>query len=411
MTPDDAAQDCERERHERPHGKHQEDGREGEGRGRSIHDCDGVQETPDHEAGACKHHGCDKNVPRPLLATELLVEARAGVPADGRGHQVRDDGRRGNGPALIVHPDAPHEHDHHDHAEELQPGADRGAEEHAVLGRAKDVGVQQLPACLLLHCVELLIGNLQVPREVRSHDSDDDQQEERQDQEHEDKGVDDGEPVDVHVVVAVRHRGLELQLQCLRDGDLGQAGPGHGVGEGDGHPFVPLRDIHEVLQVELSGDVRGDEVHVVVAHDEVQVVDKEIPVRSLPCAVHVHGGLHTEGAIDREVANKELEHVVGVDGVLELLKLLLREALVTHDRARHCSLEVHIVKRIHEAVPPENLPERHEVRHDNRWLAEGQVIILVRLRGVRKRPHLVHAHLKLLVELKDTLHTASQEQE
>mmetsp|Transcript_74927 Transcript_74927/g.196511 ORF Transcript_74927/g.196511 Transcript_74927/m.196511 type:complete len:255 (-) Transcript_74927:11-775(-) len=202
--------------------------------------------------------------------------------------------------------------------------------------------------------------------------------------------------MDVHVHVPVRHRRLELQLQGLRRRDLGVEDPMHGVEELDRHALLPVRDVHQVLQVELPCDVGRHQLLRVVPDDEVQVVHKEVPVVLL-LVVHGQGRLHAEGPIYGQLADEELEHVVGVDRFLPHLDVGLRDSLLAHHDPLHVPGEVHLVEGVHEPVSPEHLAEGHEVRHDHVGLAVGEVVVLVRLGRVRKGPDLVHAHLDLLL--------------
>mmetsp|Transcript_69164 Transcript_69164/g.175795 ORF Transcript_69164/g.175795 Transcript_69164/m.175795 type:complete len:423 (+) Transcript_69164:94-1362(+) len=184
---DDAAKDREREGHASPHGEHQQNGREGEGRRGAVEDGHGVQEGPDNEGGADEHQSGHEDVPRPLLAAKLLVEVRAAVTSNSGRDHVRHHAGGGHGAALVEDTDAADQHDHHDHAEELCTGAHCRAEEKPVLRGAEDISMEEFPTCLLLNGVQLLIRDLEVPRQVRADDTDDDQQEQRQDQQHEDK--------------------------------------------------------------------------------------------------------------------------------------------------------------------------------------------------------------------------------
>mmetsp|Transcript_107268 Transcript_107268/g.308586 ORF Transcript_107268/g.308586 Transcript_107268/m.308586 type:complete len:368 (+) Transcript_107268:527-1630(+) len=220
VAADDAAQDRQGEGDASPHGEDEQNRGEGEGRCGAVENGHGVEEGPDEEGGADEHQRRHEDVPCPLLATELLVQLRAGVATDGRGDHVGDDAGGDDCAALVEGADAADEDDHDHHADELCAGADGRAEGEPVLRGPEDIRVQQLPTCFFLHGVQLLIGDLQVARQVRAHDADDDEQEQGQDEQHQDEGVDDREPMDVHVLVPMRHGRLELKLQRLGGRDV-----------------------------------------------------------------------------------------------------------------------------------------------------------------------------------------------
>lgn len=145
----------------------------------------------------------------------------------------------------------------------------------------------------------------------------------RQDEQHQDEGVNDGEPVDVHVLMPVRHRGLQLQLQGLRRGDVRQVREVHRVRKLDRHARLPVRNVDQVLQVQVASDVRRHHFLLIVADDVVQVIHKEVPVLRLAAGVLVDGGLDAERTVDGQFADEELEHVVRIDRGLEQKHVLL----------------------------------------------------------------------------------------
>mmetsp|Transcript_10070 Transcript_10070/g.25219 ORF Transcript_10070/g.25219 Transcript_10070/m.25219 type:complete len:233 (-) Transcript_10070:68-766(-) len=205
------------------------------------------------------------------------------------------------------------------------------------------------------------------------------------------------------------HGRLQLQLQGLGRRDVRQVRELHGVGELDRHALLPLCDVYQVLQIEVPGDVGRDHLPVVVANDEVKVVHQKVPFVRVAAPLDIHRRLNAEGSVDRQLADEELEHVVGVDGCLEELQILLGDVPVANDRPRHLSLEVHLVQGVHKTVTTEHLAQRHEVGHYHAGLAKGEVVVSVRLRRVREGPDLVHADDYLLLCLVDAVGACDQQ--
>mmetsp|Transcript_35774 Transcript_35774/g.66658 ORF Transcript_35774/g.66658 Transcript_35774/m.66658 type:complete len:230 (+) Transcript_35774:747-1436(+) len=229
MPPDDATEHSQWERHASPHREHQQYCWEGESRCGAIEDGNCVQEGPNQKGWTHKAKRCDEDIPGPFLAAKLLVEVRTHEPTQESSHHVGDHSRGCDGPTLVVAPDAADDHDHDHHAGHLSSSAYGGTEKEPMLWSAEDIRMEQLPACFFLDSIQLLIWDLQISRQIRSHHPDDDQEEQRQDQQHQHKRVDDCQPVNVHVLMPMRHGGLQLQLQCLRRRDVWQWRPLHGI--------------------------------------------------------------------------------------------------------------------------------------------------------------------------------------
>mmetsp|Transcript_16184 Transcript_16184/g.37922 ORF Transcript_16184/g.37922 Transcript_16184/m.37922 type:complete len:228 (+) Transcript_16184:384-1067(+) len=126
---DNTPKNCQWERDAGPHRDNEHNRPEREGSCGAVRNGDRVEKRPNHQSWACERQSCGKDVPRPLLPTQLLVEVRASVATDRCSDHVGDHAGRGNSSTLVVDSDAAHKHYHDHHAEQLHACTNGGAEE------------------------------------------------------------------------------------------------------------------------------------------------------------------------------------------------------------------------------------------------------------------------------------------
>ena len=274
------------------------------------------------------------------------------MAGDAGGERVQHDERGEHGAAVVGVEGAHQRQAKHAEGErqQLQPGAHEGAEQRAAGREAEDVAVHKLPPALL-RVLGVLVVDCVLDEVVLEHAHEDGGQESGE-QQHGDAGVDDGEPVDLEVllqelVLAVlvhpplkRHRRL-LPRHAVRElgGDLGGAA---------------LGDVHRL---------RGVGLHVDLNHAVAVVGQLEVDVREeeelLGLAVARGHRLHLAHVPpDGEVVVDELVVVVLGDGLAEGGQLLALERLFAQHGAVFGHLEAQVVGRGHHAVAVDHLHAR-----------------------------------------------------
>ena len=372
-----------------------------------------VVDAEDGEERAAEDDAGEQQVAHPLGALHLAVVGGRGVSRDARGEGVQHDERREHG-AAVVGVEGAHQRQR-EHAEgerqQLQARPHQRAEEGAAGGEAEDVAVHELPPALLAVLGLLVVGRV-LDKVVLEHAHEDGGQEAGE-QEDGDAGVDDGEPVDLQVLLE------ELVLAVLVHAPLKghrRRLPGHRVGELRRHLVAPaLGDVHHLGGV--GGDVDLHHAVLVVGDVEVEVREEEELLRVAVARGH---GVHLAHVPpDGEVVVDKLEVVVLAHSLAEGRQLVARQRLLAERAALAVGAEGELVLGGHHAVAVHHLrgegaagaaggeaggragaaggrawrraacggahlAQRQQLVVLLRGLAEGQVVVLIRLRGARE---------------------------
>lgn len=298
-----------------------------------------------------------------------------------RGEGVEDDERGKHGAAVVgvKRPDQGQAKDAEGEGEQLRAGADERAEEGALRREAEDVAVHVLPARLLQLLGVLVVARV-LDKVVLEHAQQDGGQEAGE-QQHGDAGVDDGEPVDLQVLL--EELVAPVLVHAPREGERG-ALPGDRVGEG----HVLLAALGQLRHLgRVGGHVDLDHAVLVVRHLKVDVREEVELLLRLGVAARLHRLHLAHVAPDGQVVVVELEVVVLLQRLAEGLDLRLRQVALAQRLLRLVHAEGQVVRRRNHAVAVHHLAQRQQLAVLGLGLAKGEVVVLVRLRGAGEGTH------------------------
>mmetsp|Transcript_4020 Transcript_4020/g.12845 ORF Transcript_4020/g.12845 Transcript_4020/m.12845 type:complete len:604 (+) Transcript_4020:257-2068(+) len=385
---EDASDDGQRQRDERPDDQDDQDRPEGERGLRPVPDGHRVEKDKHQEQRHReeRRREDESQRPPPLRPDQPAVEVRRHEARRARGEGVQHDrgGVHGSSVARVEEVHHREQEQEDDERKELRARADKRAEAGKRGRQPEDISVHELPPRLLL-LLPLEVRLLHVARHVVLEDAHQDNGEEAGEEEDEDEGVDDREPVDLE---GLRQEGvLRVPPHPLGVGDV-RLDPADRVGEVD--LVAVLGGEVETLQ-RIRRHVDLDDCLAVVGDREVEVREEKVAGRVVdgPREVDALGLELADVAPDGQLVEHELEVVVVEDCGLEAGGVVSAERGFAEGPRGDVLEEADLVERLRRAVA---LHQRTKVLSAVFQLlrrAVRQLVVVVHLVRVCKRADLV----------------------